>query len=193
MRDQFFLWSKELPVAFVAARARGCVRAIRHDYTSLLLLRFMGEEAHFNRHNSRPTKRLRQRRRQVFQGPPQRDIIFERACFNRRVQQEGETADQYIMELYRLEKSCDYGDLRDEIIRDRLVVYRNKGHCTIRAQSRANAGEGEDQDPPEGSSGSAAGRTQRRNATQHVGASGPLQEARSRKEENLHSPAPFSR
>ena len=51
-----------------------------------------------------------------------RNIIFERARFNRRHQQEGETAEQYIMELYRLAENCDYGPLKDEMIRDRLVV-----------------------------------------------------------------------
>ena len=51
-----------------------------------------------------------------------RNVIFERARFNRRNQLDGETAEQYIMELYRLAESCDYGDLKDEMIRDRLVV-----------------------------------------------------------------------
>ena len=51
-----------------------------------------------------------------------RNVIFERARFNRRNQLEGETAEQYIMELYRLAESCNYGDLKDEMIRDRLVV-----------------------------------------------------------------------
>ena len=51
-----------------------------------------------------------------------RNVIFERARFNRRAKQEGETAEQYIMELYRLADTCNYGDLRDEMIRDRLVV-----------------------------------------------------------------------
>ena len=37
---------------------------------------------------------------------------------NRRHQQEGETAEQYIMELYRLAENCDYGPLKDEMIRD---------------------------------------------------------------------------
>ena len=50
-----------------------------------------------------------------------RNIIFERARFNRRNQQEGESAEQY-MELYRLAETCNYGDLKDEMIRDRLVV-----------------------------------------------------------------------
>ncbi len=49
-----------------------------------------------------------------------KNVIFERAVFNRRSQLEGETADQYIMELYRLAESCHYIDAIK--IRDRLVV-----------------------------------------------------------------------
>ena len=37
-------------------------------------------------------------------------------------QREGETSERYIMELYRLAENCDYGALKEEIIRDRLVV-----------------------------------------------------------------------
>ena len=37
-----------------------------------------------------------------------RNIIFERACFNRRSQQEGEMADEFIMELYKLVENCNY-------------------------------------------------------------------------------------
>ena len=51
-----------------------------------------------------------------------RNVIFERARFNRRNQEEGETAGKYITELYTLAENCNYGDLRDEMIRDRLVV-----------------------------------------------------------------------
>ena len=51
-----------------------------------------------------------------------RNVIFERARFNRRNQLGTESAEQYIMELYRLAESCNYGDLKDEMIRDRLVV-----------------------------------------------------------------------
>ena len=51
-----------------------------------------------------------------------RNVIFERARFNRRNQEEGETAEKYITELYTLAENCNYGDLRDEMIRDRLVV-----------------------------------------------------------------------
>ena len=51
-----------------------------------------------------------------------RNVIYECARFNRRNQLENETAEQYIMELYRLAERCDYGALRDEMIRDRLLV-----------------------------------------------------------------------
>ena len=47
-----------------------------------------------------------------------KNVIFERARFNR---QKGESAEQYIMELYKLAQSCEYGDLTTEMIRDRLV------------------------------------------------------------------------
>lgn len=51
-----------------------------------------------------------------------RNVTFERARFNRRSQKEGETAEQYITELYTLIEFCEYGDLKEEMLRDRLVV-----------------------------------------------------------------------
>ena len=52
----------------------------------------------------------------------QRNIILERARFNKSNQLEGESAEQYIMELYKLAENCNYGDMKTEMIRDRLVV-----------------------------------------------------------------------
>ena len=51
-----------------------------------------------------------------------KNVIFERARFNRRVQLPDESAEQYIMQLYKLAESCDYKDYTEEMIRDRLVV-----------------------------------------------------------------------
>ena len=51
-----------------------------------------------------------------------RNIIFERAKFNRRDQGEGESAEQYITCLYSLVENCDYGALKDDLLRDRIVV-----------------------------------------------------------------------
>ena len=51
-----------------------------------------------------------------------KNVIFERARFNRRNQLAGETVEQYIAVLYNLAESCEYGALKNEMIRDRLVV-----------------------------------------------------------------------
>ena len=51
-----------------------------------------------------------------------RNIVFERARFNQRNQQQNESAEEYIAVLYNLAGNCEYGTLLDEIICDCLVV-----------------------------------------------------------------------
>ena len=53
---------------------------------------------------------------------PRRNVIFERAKFNQRRQEDGETVDAFITDLYRLAEYCDYKVLQGEMIRDRIVV-----------------------------------------------------------------------
>ena len=53
---------------------------------------------------------------------PKNNIIFERAKFNSRKQEEGEPADVFITALHTLSEHCDYRTLRNEMIRDRVVV-----------------------------------------------------------------------
>ena len=50
------------------------------------------------------------------------NLIFERAKFNKRVQLESESAEQFITALYHLADTCNYGEMKSEMIRDRLVV-----------------------------------------------------------------------
>ena len=51
-----------------------------------------------------------------------KNVIFERALFNRRCQGQSETAEQFITSLYSLAENCEYGELKDQMIRDRIVV-----------------------------------------------------------------------
>ena len=51
-----------------------------------------------------------------------KNTIYERAKFNRRDQREGESSEQYITTLYELIENCEYGTLKQEMLRDRLVV-----------------------------------------------------------------------
>jgi uncharacterized protein (DUF427 family) len=51
-----------------------------------------------------------------------KNIVFERAQFNLRRQLPGETAATFITVLNKLADTCEFGALRDELIRDRLVI-----------------------------------------------------------------------
>lgn len=53
---------------------------------------------------------------------PKKNVIYERAKFNKRVQQPSETVDAFLTSLYALAESCEYGELHDKLLRDRLVV-----------------------------------------------------------------------
>ncbi|KAI2648260.1 hypothetical protein H4Q32_018307 [Labeo rohita] len=50
------------------------------------------------------------------------NVIFERAQFNLRCQQEGESAETFITDVHKLAEHCSFGVLKDELIRDRIVV-----------------------------------------------------------------------
>ena len=50
------------------------------------------------------------------------NVIYERAKFNKRCQEPGETVEAFITAVHKLAEHCQYGILRDEMIRDRLVV-----------------------------------------------------------------------
>ena len=51
-----------------------------------------------------------------------RYVIFERAKFNKRKQEDSENVENFVTSLYTLSEHCGYNDLREEMIRDRIVV-----------------------------------------------------------------------
>jgi hypothetical protein len=53
---------------------------------------------------------------------PKKNVIFERYKFNSRTQKEGESVDSFITALHGLAEYCEYGALKEELIRDRIVV-----------------------------------------------------------------------
>lgn len=53
---------------------------------------------------------------------PQRNIIMERHTFNSRRQRPDESFNTFFADLRTLAGSCDYGDLTDQLIRDRIVT-----------------------------------------------------------------------
>ncbi|XP_075534618.1 uncharacterized protein LOC142568632 [Dermacentor variabilis] len=53
---------------------------------------------------------------------PRWNIIYERVKFNTLTQQDGESVEDFVTALHALASTCDYGELREDLIRDRLVV-----------------------------------------------------------------------
>ena len=48
---------------------------------------------------------------------------YERYCFNKRDQESHETVDAYFVALRTLAKTCNFGNLEDNLIRDRILFY----------------------------------------------------------------------
>ena len=51
-----------------------------------------------------------------------RNVIFEHAKFNQRVQEPDESLDSFVTALYSLSERCVFGGLHDKLITDRIVV-----------------------------------------------------------------------
>ena len=67
-----------------------------------------------------------------------RNVIVERARFNRRKQQPGEPIDAFIQDLYRLADYCEYAELKDSLIRDRIVVGVSNEKLSDHLQSKSD-------------------------------------------------------
>ena len=52
---------------------------------------------------------------------PKRNVTIERYRFNTRTQARGETINQYVTKLRLIAKNCKFGNLENELIRDRIV------------------------------------------------------------------------
>ena len=66
------------------------------------------------------------------------NVIYERAKFNGQYQQEGETVNQFVTALHTLAKHCAYGALKEEMIRDRLVVGVRDASLSLKLQMDPN-------------------------------------------------------
>jgi len=66
------------------------------------------------------------------------NVIYERAKFNSRKQEQDEPVNDFITALYSLSERCAFGPLRDELIRDRIVVGLKDIKLSERLQLHAN-------------------------------------------------------
>ena len=61
---------------------------------------------------------------------PVRNILYERYIFQNTEQQAHETIDQYLIKLRRLAEPCEFGNLEDEMVRDRFLGCKDSGART---------------------------------------------------------------
>ena len=52
---------------------------------------------------------------------PRKNVIYERHVFRREAQRQGEGVDAFVARLRKLSKTCEYGVLREDMIRDQVV------------------------------------------------------------------------
>lgn len=60
---------------------------------------------------------------------PRGNIIFERYCFNSRLQQLGERVDQFITDFHTLSEFFEFISLREKLIRDRILA--GMSYCSL--------------------------------------------------------------
>ncbi|XP_068687738.1 uncharacterized protein [Montipora foliosa] len=53
---------------------------------------------------------------------PKKNVSYERYKFFSRAQESGETIDQYVTVLRKLSETCEFGTLRNSLIKDRIVL-----------------------------------------------------------------------
>ncbi|XP_049520589.1 uncharacterized protein LOC119443895 [Dermacentor silvarum] len=66
-----------------------------------------------------------------------RNLVYESACFHRRIQQPGESVDQFITALHTQADRCDYKE-KERMIRDRFVVGLSDAKLSESLQMDAN-------------------------------------------------------
>ena len=64
---------------------------------------------------------------------PQRNVLYERFLFNSAVQKPGETIDEYVVRFRHMADSCEFGMLKDSLIRDRIVIGTTDEGCRERS------------------------------------------------------------
>ena len=67
-----------------------------------------------------------------------RNVIYARTRFNQRCQEAGESVDAFVTALHKLIEHCEYGVLKEEMVRDRIDVCLRDDQLSEKLQLDAN-------------------------------------------------------
>ena len=98
-----------------------------NDIRVATLLSVMGKDCFLIYKNLPLSEADRQDPKKVLDGltqyfEPQRNTVYERYVFNTCIQEAHEAFDSWVNRLRKLSATCEYGNLLDEMIRDRIVI-----------------------------------------------------------------------
>ena len=85
-----------------------------------------------------------------------KNLVYERANFNLVYQLADKSAEQFITRLHQLAVNCEFGDLKNEMIRDRLIIGIHDGQLSERLQMESDLAKSREASPTKSSSVTAA-------------------------------------
>ena len=62
---------------------------------------------------------------------PKTNVTYDRYLFNRRQQGEGESFDKYYSDLCNLAQPCEFGELAEQMVQDRIVLAFHPTRCVV--------------------------------------------------------------
>ena len=96
------------------------------DVKMAILLNIMGEEAVevYNGFNLKEEEKKYDHVIATFEKYciPKKNVVFERYLFNKRCQEDGEEFENFVNDLRKLASTCEYSTLKEELIRDRIIL-----------------------------------------------------------------------
>ena len=107
------------------------------------LMYCMGEDAEEVLATTNITAEQKKEYRQVVQKfdeyfKVRKNLVYKRASFNLAHQVADESAEQFITRFHQLAENCEFGDLKNEMIRDRLVIGIRDGQLSERLQMESD-------------------------------------------------------
>ena len=93
-----------------------------HEHLSLLSGREYGRDIRYYMHSAENKKYYKVVEEFDNYFKVRKNVIYERVRFNKRNQLHNESVEQFITEVHRLGDTCEFGKMKEELIRDHLVV-----------------------------------------------------------------------
>lgn len=120
LSNQWLRWKKSLLIYFEACQLNSKDKSVQVN----ILLHIIGEQCRdvyeqFEPESNITVDSLLKKFDRFF--TPKKNLTVERHRFFTRSQQQHETVEQYVFDLNKLAASCEFKDLKESLVKDRLI------------------------------------------------------------------------